>query len=300
MGKSRIVVALFGSGIVADRLAVRLRARKDLRLVATEAAGPGAAGTEVPAGTDCIVYLPADGELADGSAAARITGWLRAGCDVVSTAPPEALSGADLIGACRAGGATFHGTGGYPVRLVSRFNRAFAAITRNIRDVELVEERDVAALPADDAQAVAGCYAAGLHTLADAVFLDPLAATPVVSTATRVPANAVARSRVGKAPDAVEQLVVRRTLGEHLSYDSVWSCRAGSEVPLRYRLNAQSSDAIGHVTIEFHAGGGIDPADHLACGALLEAIRPVHESAPGILRHDLGINQVRLNDCLAH
>lgn len=291
----RIAVALLGTGAVADRLAARIESRKDLEL--KQVAG---AGAEIADGVDCVVYLPADTELADGRAAAHVAGWLRAGFDVVSTAPPDALPGVDLRAACREGRSTFHGTGGFQSRLVSRFNRAFASITRNIRDVELVEERDVAELPADDARAVEGYYAAGLHTLAEAVFGDALAHERVQVTASHVAAgDDPLRSRVGRTPEAVGQLVVRRTLGTHLAYDSVWSRRSGSGIPLRYRLHTQSSDAIGHVTIDFHAGGGIDPADHLACGALMDAIRPVHDSKPGILRHELGIHQVAPNDCLA-
>lgn len=104
---------------------------------------------------------------------------------------------------------------------------------------------------------------------------------------------------MGNAVAPVEQLRVRRTLGEHLAYDSLWSQRSGSEIPLRYRLDTRSSDAIGHVTLAFHAGGGIDPADHLAVGGLLDAIGPVYASAPGVLHHELDIVQVQPNDCLS-
>lgn len=295
MSRKRIAVTVCGTGLVAERVAAQIRARKDLKL-----AGLVAADAAVPAGSDCIVHVPSPGELVDDSAAARIGAWLRAGIDVVSTAPPEALSEADLRGACRAGGTTYHGTGGHPSRLVSRFNRAFSSITRNIREVELVEEREVAALPsADDTRAVADYYVAGLHTLADAVFGNALPGVPVKARVRHVAAGSEPPSRVGKAAAPGEQLIARRSLGEHLAYDTVWRQRESGGVPLRYRLNTQSSDAIGHVTIEFHAGDGVDPADHLACGALLDAIRPVFDSAPGILRYDLDINHVQLNDCLA-
>lgn len=296
MKSKNIAVALAGNGAVIALLATRIRARKDLQLNTTAA---DLASAELSAGIDCVVYVPDDGALADGSAAAHIAGWLRAGCNVVSTAPAEALGSVDLLAACREGQSTFHGTGGYQSRLVSRFNRAFASITRNLRDVELIEEREVAGLPADDAAACDGFYAAGMHTLADAVFGDDLAKEQVTSVAARARGDDLLRSRVGKAQPAGEQLVVRRTLGEHVAYDSVLRQQENSAIPLRYRLNSRSSDAIGHVTIEFHAGGGIDPADHLACGGLLDAIRPVCESRPGILRHELGIYQVQLNECLA-
>jgi len=36
--------------------------------------------------------------------------------------------------------------------------------------------------------------------------------------------------------DAIEQVVVRRTLGDHVAYDSVWTKRQGGSTPLRYRL----------------------------------------------------------------
>lgn len=297
----RLGIVLFGSGAVIDLLAAKIRARPDLRLVSDPVAE---SGVEVPAGTDCIVHVPSGDELVDGSAAARIVAWLRAGNNVVSTVPMEALAGTDVLAACREGRSCFHGTGGYQTRLVSRFNRAFASIARNIRDVELVEERDVAELPTDDARASEGFYAAGLHTLADAVFCDAMPEVTVSSNASHRDGCDVLSSRIGVSSEPFEQLVVRRSLGDHLAYDTHFRRREPGDAPrpvssLRYRLNTQSSDAIGHVTIEIHAGDGVDPADQLACGGLLDAIRPVWESRPGILRHELGINQVMLNACLA-
>jgi hypothetical protein len=56
---------------------------------------------------------------------------------------------------------------------------------------------------------------------------------------------------------------------------------------------------VGHVTITFHGGNDVRPADHLTCVGLFEATRPVHESAPGVLRHDLEINLVKPDDRLA-
>ena len=297
----RLGIVLSGSGPVIDLLAAKIRARPDLRLASSPVAESDAV---VPAGTDCIVHVPTGKALVDGSAAAQIVAWLRAGNNVVSTVPMEALAGTDVLAACREGRSCFHGTGGYQTRLVSRFNRAFASIARNIRDVELIEERDVAELPTDDARASEGFYAAGLHTLADAVFCDAMPDVAVSSKASHRDGCDVLSSRIGKCGDPVEQLVVRRSLGEHLAYDTHFRRREPGDAPragssLRYRLNTQSSDAIGHVTIEIHAGDGVDPADQLACGGLLDAIRPVCESRPGILRHELGINQVMLNACLA-
>lgn len=289
----RIKVAVLGAGTVAELVAKRIRARKDLSLTAS-----AASGDEPPAGTQVVVFVPA-GQTPAGEAAARIDTLLRAGFDVVSTLPPEALAGTDLLSACRAGKTSFHGTGGTQSRLVSRFNRAFSAITRNIREVELIEERDVVALPAGDACAD-GCYAAGLHLLGVAVLGDRQRKAEFTSASANARSDDAAhRPRAAKALPGAEQRIVRRTLGKQLAYDSIWTQREGTEIPLRYRLNTVSADAIGHVTIDFHAGGGVHPADHLAVGGLLDAIRPVAGSKPGILHHDLDINQVQPNDCLA-
>ncbi len=313
MSMKTISVAILGSGQVADLLAQHIGQRADLQLVAATSA------EDTPAqGTDCVLYLPTSAELDSGSAASRITALLRAGFDVISTAPPAALGDADLLAACREGGSTFHGTGGFQNRLISRFNRAFSSITRNIRDVELIEELDVEEVPAhpwssctdcgldehDPAalnarvRAVEGFYDAGLHTLADAVFRDEQANAAITVAALRPHRDDMPQRGRAAAQAAPEQVVVRRSLGEHVAYDSVWTKREGSSTPLRYRLNTTSADAIGHVTITFHAEGSVHPADHLTCTGLLDAIRPVHASAAGILHHDLEINHVKLNDCL--
>lgn len=320
MSTHRITVAVLGTGPVADLLAQRIQKRADLSLVAVLPSSEAP-----PAATDCVIYLPTSAELVAGTAAERVTGLLRAGFDVVSTAPPAALHGADaqkadLLGACRAGSSTFHGTGGFQSSLITRFNRAFASITRNIRDIELIEELDVEDMPAhpwtspadsglEDKKpqainarvaAVEGYYDAGLHTLSEAVFGNDRADERIEFSAARARHDDNPKRGRSGAQDAPEQLIVRRTLGSHVAYDSIWTRRQSSSTPLCYRLNTTSTDAIGHVTITFHAEGDVRPADHLACSGLLDAIRPVYESAPGVLRHDLEINHVKTDDRLAH
>ncbi|MBC7171896.1 MAG: hypothetical protein H5U40_05705 [Polyangiaceae bacterium] len=106
------------------------------------------------------------------------------------------------------------------------------------------------------------------------------------------------RARAGKE-EAPEQVVVRRTHGTRVAYDSVWTRRQGSPAPLRYRLNTTTADAVGHATITFHADPEVRPADHLTGVGLLDAIRHVHESAPGVLHHDLDIHHVKPDDRLS-
>lgn len=314
MSTQRLSVAILGSGPIADLLAQRIGQRTDLKLVAATAA------KDTPTqDTDCVIYLPTSAELDSSTAATRITALLRAGFDVISTAPPAALGSADLLAACRTGASTFHGTGGFQSRLITRFNRAFSSITRNIRDVELIEELDVEEVPAHPWMACADCgldehdpaalnararavesfYAAGMHALSEAVFHDAQPNAAISVAAIRPHREDMPPRGRAAAHDAPEQIVVRRSLGDHVAYDSVWTKREGSSTPLRYRLNTTSDDAIGHVTITFHAESTARPADHLTCTGLLDAIRPVHASAPGILHHDLEINHVKLNACLA-
>lgn len=309
-----ITIAIVGSGPVADLLAHRIGKRTDLKLgaVRTSAEAP-------PEDTDCVLYLPTSTELGAGTAASRISGLLRAGFDVISTVPPVALSASDLLAACRAGSATFHGTGGFQSSLITRFNRAFASITRNIRNIELIEELEFGESPPYPWLACADCgldehdteklnartanaehfYDAGLHTLSEAVFGNERADERITCSATHTQQNDPPQRRRPAAQQGTAQVLVQRELGSHVAYDSVWTKRQGSSTPLRYRLNTTSTDAIGHVTITFHAGSDIHPADHLACIGMLDAIAPVHASAPGVLRQDLEINHVKLNDCLA-
>lgn len=293
MSPQPIPVAVLGTGPIADRIATRIAARRDLTL--TGRVGPDATP---PAGSACAVYLPTRDDLGSGAAAARITALLRSGIDVVSTTPTESLRGADLLGACRAGSSTFHGTGGFEGRLITRFSRAFASITRNLRDVELIEELDLDEPSLEDARALEGQYVEGLRSLSDAVFGDRGLDATVTSDASRVRDEGTHRSRTSK-DTTTDQVIVRRTLGERIAYDSIWSRRSGSGAPLRYRLNSRSADAIGHVSIRFHAGDGLHPADHLTIGGILDAIAPLVASAPGVLHHELGIHRVTANPCVS-
>lgn len=340
MNPQRISVAILGSGRVADLLAQRIQARRDLSLAAVQATND-----TPPADTACVVYLPTSTELVNGSASTRVIALLQAGFNVVSTAPPAALfnadptnsaptnaelTNADLLGACRAGSSTFHGSGGFQSSLATRFNRAFAAITRNIRDVELIEELDIADLPvhpwasvadsglsggagdaaggaAADPQAVTaralaveGYYDAGLRTLSEAVFGNPRPEDEISCTAALARRDDTPKRGRSVAQASNEQLVVRRSLGAQVAYDSIWTHRQGGTTPLRYQLNTATDDASGHVTLSFHAEGDTHPADHLTCIGLLSAIRPVVESAPGVLHHDLEINHVKSDERLAH
>ncbi|HVL00971.1 MAG TPA: hypothetical protein VM553_14210 [Dongiaceae bacterium] len=315
MSKQKIVIAVLGSGRVVELLTQRIGKRADLTL-----ASVSAADAEPPTETDCVLYLPAINELAAGNAATRIVGLLRAGFDVVSTVPAVALAGVDLLGACREGSSTFHGTGGFQSSLITRFNRAFASITRNVRSVELIEELDVDELPAHPwassadlgveskdiktitarAADIEGYYDAGLRTLSEAVFGNEQPDASVEFSASRGRSDdGKKRARKGNKEE-VEHVLVSRSLGTSVAYDSVWTKRQGSSVPLRYRLGTTSADAVGHVTICFHDEGEGHPADHLTCVGLLDAVRPVYEGAPGILRNDLEINHVKTDDRLAH
>ncbi|MDQ8038682.1 MAG: hypothetical protein REI12_14770 [Pedobacter sp.] len=306
---ARIPVAVLGAGPLADLLAKRVQARSDLQL-----AGVVATSATPPAGTHTVIYLPVSTEMAAGTSATHINELLRAGFNVVSTLPAEALNHADVLAACREGKSTFHGSGGFQSSLATRFNRAFSTITRHIREVELVEELDVesnAAHPwcscADsgidekNAEAlqtrtaeVGSYYTAGLNLLSEAVFGKVESKAAIHAAAAHVLPNVLQRPRNGV--EAPAQIVVQRTLGDKVTYDSVWTKRDGSSTPLRYRFSTTSADAVGHVVITFHAQGDVRPADHLACTGLLDAIISVQESAPGILRHDLDIWQVKTDD----
>lgn len=310
MSMERIRISVVGAGRLAELISQRLQARADVHYLGLLSA------TQNPAAdTDCILYLPTSTGLASGSDSTRISELLKSGFDVISSAPLEALDQADISAACRTGKSTFHGSGGFQSRLISRFNRAFAAISRNIESVELIEELDIEAAPAHpweqpadsgieekkvadltrQAEVVDGYYQAALQLLSDAVFDSADQEKPSKTKAARVTANALERSR-GSAEAA--QMVVQRSLGERVIYDSIWSRRDANSVPLQYRFNSTSSDAIGHVSIRFHRTGELHPTDHLTCQGVLEAIQAVHHSKPGILRHDLDIWQVKADDRL--
>lgn len=60
--------------------------------------------------------------------------------------------------------------GGFQCSLINCFNRAFASITRDIRDIEMIEELDLDANVSVDRQLpFDGYYVAGLHTLSEAI-----------------------------------------------------------------------------------------------------------------------------------
>lgn len=314
MNMPPIAVTVLGRGPLADLLTHRIGKRADLTLIATLPTD-----AEPPAATACVLYLPTRDELADGTSARHVTALLRAGFDVVSTAPPIALGHRELLDACRTGASTFHGSGGFQSTLISRFHRAVTSIARNLRRVELVEELDVDEVPphpwttaadtgldaADSSAAqtrtlaVDAYYEAGLHTLSEAAFGQDGAAEPLSRTVTRVhPDSGPKRIRTDRQTVA-EQVIVRRTLGEQVAYDSIWTQSPHSAAPLRYRFSSVTDDATGHVNLDFHREGNVHPADHLASYSLLNAIHPVHGSAPGILHQDLDINRVKRNECLA-
>lgn len=307
----RISVAILGSGRIVQLLSQRISSRHDLHLI-----GVAAIDQEPSADARCVIHLPSSEDMGSGNINPRICSLLRAGFNVVSTVPPEALDKAAILAAAREGGSTFHGSGGFQTRLTTRFNRAFASITRNLSKVELVEELDIGdetaypwpspvetglddtdpQLLASRAGLVRAFYEAGLHALADAAFADTQAEQPITEEVyRRQPDHGPART--GKTrPD--DQLRVMRALGSSVTYDSEWTRNSASDTPLRYRLTTTSSDAIGHVTITFQQGGDIHPADHLTCSGLLDALRPVVASAPGILHHDLDIYHVKADDRL--
>lgn len=311
MSTHAISVTVLGRGPLAELLVQRIARRTDLSLVQPQTSGPAPT-------TDCVIYLPTTAELEGGTATSRILDWLKRGYDVISSLPASALDSAELRAACRAGGTTYHGTGGLQSRLVSRVNRAFSTITRNIHMIELTEELELDEVPPHPwttcadcgleetepqalqarVQTLAAYYDAGLHTLSEAVFHDAQTAAPITVTAIRPQSDALAPRGRTVEQASLKQIVVRRSLGDNVGYDSVWTQRPGSTTPLRYRLTTTSDDAVGHVTITFHAESDISPVDHLICGALLDAIRPVYESAAGILHHDLEINYLKLNECL--
>ncbi len=296
-------ITLLGSGPVADLLAQRITAQKTLHLLAHLATH------ETPPGqTQCVLYLPTLAEIASGIAASNIIVLLEAGYRVISTLPAASLDHTALLAACRAGGTVYHGSGGFQSELVVRFNRAFASITRNIQNVQLIEELDLAALPAypwdsaDDLQSrpqnTDAFYQGTLHTLADAIFGDPKLDTPITTNTLHRQHEADGKSQRFTAPSSVHQVEVKRELDAAVAYDSVWRQRQPATPPLQYRLNTCSSDATGTVTLQFHQNSTVHPADHLTCNGLLNAIPAVLASAPGILHHDLEINHVKSDDRL--
>lgn len=280
-----LAVAVLGTGPLTDRLAAAVGARADLALAAhlplTQAP---------PAGAAVVVLLPAVGE-DTGEVAPRL---LRDGFDVICTAPPEDV--AAVREACAAAGRTFHATGGFQSQVAARITRSLAAAARDIRHVELVEEL---ALPGDGvypwatlgdsgiggsedgaraaAAASGGWYAAGLRVLEDGAFGSVTDAAPAATVDVRT---------VG---GAVESVTATYTTGDRATFRTV---HTAGDAPLRYRLVTTTAAGRGTATVEFHPTAGIHPADHLTVTAVLDALRPTHESAPGITHHDQAITHL--------
>src|SRR3954463_7750832 len=90
---------------------------------------------------DCVVYTPLLGHTTE---VARI---LEAGKNVVTPVgwfyPKNTAGIAELEAACRAGGATLHGTGIHPGGITERFPLTLSALCTNIRHVKAEEFSDI-------------------------------------------------------------------------------------------------------------------------------------------------------------
>lgn len=306
MSPHRIRVTVHGDGRAADRITDRVAARADLTLVARTTGAE-----QPPTGTDCVVYLPGAAESAADAPGTAVPRLLRAGHDVVTALPlDEQLPVADILAACRAGSSTFHACAGFQSAMAVRMARTLAAVTRDIRRVELIEEvrfpedgvypwgtlagtglgaSDSAAAVAA-AQAVGGYYEAGLRVLDEAVF-DGAGAEGAESSATAVDVETGEDGRVARVS-------VHRDLGGQLGYHSIWTRAEPEGVPLRYRLVTATDSASGTATVEFRFSDGLHPGDHLTGVGVLDALRSVHESEPGIARRDLAITYLKADDRL--
>lgn len=298
MSSSTVAVAVLGAGLLAEPIADRIGARSDLELTAliTDVQVP-------PAGTGCLVYVPSFAEIAADSPAAILPRLLREGYDVISTAPqnshgPEAA----IADACHGGNSVFHATGAFQTTVPARLIRAVTEVTRDIRRVELVEELDFTgtgvypwgppgeagigavgtAVAMRAAALVDGYYTAGLHVLDEAVFGS-------TTGSTETPAGTV--DVVTDETGMVEKVIVNRDLGPALSYRSIWSAATADRAPLRYRLTTSTDTAKGTANVRFKCMAGVHPADHLTCVNAVEAIRPVHELAPGAVLRDVSTAQ---------
>lgn len=299
MSSPTLAVAVLGAGPFADRIADRIRARADLEISArTEAAQPP------PEGTACVVYVPTFAEIAAGAPGDVLPRLLGDGHNVISTAPLDGhVPPAELLDACRIGRSTFHATGAFQATIPARLIRSLTEVTRGIRRVELIEELD---FPENGvypwgtrhdigigttgpetatacAAAVDGYYAAGLRVLDDAVFQS---AAGTASTPTRTV------EVITDDSGAVQKVIVDRGLGPGLSYRSIWTTTTTDRAPLRYQLVTTTDTAKGTANVRFRFTDGLHPADHLTCVNVIEAVRPVHEHAPGIVHRDLSITRV--------
>ncbi|MBY8860178.1 hypothetical protein K7711_27160 [Nocardia sp. CA2R105] len=220
-----------------------------------------------------VVHLSADFD--------EIPDHLRAGRDVVTALPLEALPLDEIRDACRAGSSTLHATGGFQSAVAARLTRSLAAATREITRIELIEEID---LPEDGVypwntvpdNALPGYYFAGLRVLEAAAFPDVSSEAPVFHA---------------------EDSGAVHTLGERVGYRSIRTRGVGG-VPLRYRLATTTAAGTATATVDFHPTDGIHPADHLTLVELLKAVRPIHASEPGIVLRDLCITHLAPDDRL--
>ncbi|MEV0358480.1 hypothetical protein AB0H71_20755 [Nocardia sp. NPDC050697] len=258
---SPIPVAVLGTGPLADRVA----AHPDL--VVTEH-------------SPVLLHLSPD--------PAELPALLRAGRNVVTALPRHDLPLAELAAAAAAGKATLHATGGHQSAVAARLTRSLAAATREITRIELIEEIVLPDLDTDPeraraaAEAVAGNYVDGLHTLADGAFGWRGTEDPAVSIEVTT-----------DGPGAV----VTADLGDRIRYRSIRS--ATGSVPLRYRLVTTSAAGTGTATVDFHPVDGVPPAEHLALVELLNAARAIDASPPGIALRDLAITYLVRDDRLA-
>ena len=293
MSSSILPVAVLGTGPLADRLGRRIDARPDLTF-----AGHFSSPQALPVEIGCACYTPALDT--NGSDPTVLLHLLETGVHVVSAFPPAALG--DIRAACHTGNSTFHATG-FPSVLAARITRSLSEVTSEIRRVELEEElslpptgvypwnslartgigsHDTAQAKAA-AAAVAGYYEAGLRVLDTAVF-----------GATGADEQPTLSVRVRTTDDGtVDAIIIRRDLGKRLSYRSTWSARTESAVPLRYRFTTSTAAARGTTTVDFHDTEGVHPADQLTTVGLLDAVRPIHDSEPGIVHRDLSITALK-------
>lgn len=293
MSSPTLTVAVLGAGLLAGPIADRIDTRADLELTTRSA------DTRLPPpGTGIVVYVPSLAEIAADAPAAILPRLLHEGYDVISTAPqnrhgPQSA----LTDACRAGQSAFHATGAFQTTIPARLIRSLTEVTRDIRRVELVEELDFtgsgvypwgppgeigigtvdAALATRGAALVHGYYAAGLGVLDEVVFDG-------ATGSTETPAGPV--DVVTDSTGMIEKVIVDRALGPALSYRSIWSAATADRAPLRYRLTTTTDTAKGTANVRFKYMAGVHPADHLTCVNAVEAIRPVHEQAPGVARWD--------------
>ncbi|MFI5718494.1 hypothetical protein [Nocardia sp. NPDC051750] len=297
-------VAVLGAGLLGDRIAERIQARPDLEMAARSADS-----TEPPAGTGCVVYVPSFAEIASKTPETVLPRLLRDGYNVISTAPFDSdIRAGELRDACRAGDSTFHATGAFQTTIPARLIRSLAEVTRDIRRVEIVEELDLpgtgvypwgavteTGIGTPDTAAAAcaavvdGYYTAGLRVVDEVVFGGAAGAVAIPSHSVDV---------VTGRDGLVEKVIVARDLGPSLSYRSVWSAATTDRAPLRYRLTTTTDSAKGTANVRFRCTEGLHPADHLTCGNVVEAIRPVHAQAAGIAPRDLAITHLVPDDRL--